>query len=57
MALVRKLNEESIELVHGFRNFKRNLLILIINCIKPSKRCRIHVVSEAADLSDYRKIE
>lgn len=31
-ALVRKLNEESIELVHGFRNFKRNLLILIINC-------------------------
>ncbi len=29
---VRKLNEESIELVHGFRNFKRNLLILIINC-------------------------
>ncbi|MDR4947717.1 DUF2935 domain-containing protein [Neobacillus cucumis] len=32
VALVRKLNEESIELVHGFRNFKRNLLILIINC-------------------------
>ncbi|WP_078410993.1 DUF2935 domain-containing protein [Priestia abyssalis] len=31
-ALVRKLNEESIELVHGFRNFKRNLLIMIINC-------------------------
>ncbi|KEF38424.1 protein of unknown function (DUF2935) [Schinkia azotoformans MEV2011] len=30
--LVRKLNEESIDLVHGFRNFKRNLLILIINC-------------------------
>jgi hypothetical protein len=30
--LVRKFNEESIELVHGFRNFKRNLLILIINC-------------------------
>ncbi len=30
--LVRKLNEESIELVHAFRNFKRNLLILIINC-------------------------
>ena len=29
---VRKLNEESIELVYGFRNFKRNLLILIINC-------------------------
>jgi hypothetical protein len=29
---VRRLNEESIELVHGFRNFKRNLLILIINC-------------------------
>ncbi|WP_066394408.1 DUF2935 domain-containing protein [Neobacillus mesonae] len=32
VSLVRKLNEESIELVHGFRNFKRNLLILIINC-------------------------
>jgi hypothetical protein len=32
VGLVRKLNEESIELVHGFRNFKRNLLILIINC-------------------------
>ncbi|PLS18769.1 hypothetical protein CVD28_06540 [Bacillus sp. M6-12] len=30
--LVRKFNEESIDLVHGFRNFKRNLLILIINC-------------------------
>lgn len=30
--LVRKFNDESIELVHGFRNFKRNLLILIINC-------------------------
>ena len=30
--LVKKLNEESIELVHAFRNFKRNLLILIINC-------------------------
>lgn len=30
--LVRKFNEESIELVFGFRNFKRNLLILIINC-------------------------
>lgn len=30
--MVRKLNEESIELVVGFRNFKRNLLILIINC-------------------------
>ncbi|MCM3584820.1 DUF2935 domain-containing protein [Mesobacillus maritimus] len=30
--LVRKLNEESIELTLGFRNFKRNLLILIINC-------------------------
>lgn len=30
--LVRKFNEESIELVLGFRNFKRNLLILIINC-------------------------
>lgn len=32
VALVRSLNEESIELAHGFRNFKRNLLILIINC-------------------------
>lgn len=32
VAMVRKLNEESIELVQGFRNFKRNLLILIINC-------------------------
>ncbi|MCJ8007047.1 DUF2935 domain-containing protein [Lederbergia wuyishanensis] len=32
VTLVRKLNEESIELVSGFRNFKRNLLILIINC-------------------------
>ncbi|VEF47562.1 Domain of uncharacterised function (DUF2935) [Bacillus freudenreichii] len=32
VSTVRKLNEESIELVHGFRNFKRNLLILIINC-------------------------
>ncbi|WP_419881652.1 DUF2935 domain-containing protein [Peribacillus sp. B-H-3] len=31
-SMVRKLNEESIELVQGFRNFKRNLLILIINC-------------------------
>ncbi len=30
--VVRRFNEESIELVHGFRNFKRNLLILIINC-------------------------
>lgn len=30
--VVRRLNEESIELVHGFRNFKRNLLIMIINC-------------------------
>ena len=29
---IRKLNEESIDLVKGFRNFKRNLLILIINC-------------------------
>jgi hypothetical protein len=29
---VRKLNEDSIELVYGFRNFKRNLLILIVNC-------------------------
>ncbi|WP_147534034.1 DUF2935 domain-containing protein [Bacillus marasmi] len=32
VGLVRKFNEESIELVFGFRNFKRNLLILIINC-------------------------
>lgn len=32
VTLVRRLNKESIELVHGFRNFKRNLLILIINC-------------------------
>lgn len=32
VALIRKLNEDSIELVKGFRNFKRNLLILIINC-------------------------
>lgn len=32
VTLIRKLNEESIELVRGFRNFKRNLLILIINC-------------------------
>ncbi|PKG21938.1 DUF2935 domain-containing protein [Niallia nealsonii] len=30
--LIKKFNEESIELVQGFRNFKRNLLILIINC-------------------------
>lgn len=29
---VRKLNEDTIQLVYGFRNFKRNLLILIINC-------------------------
>jgi hypothetical protein len=29
---VRKLNEDSIQLVYGFRNFKRNLLLLIINC-------------------------
>jgi hypothetical protein len=29
---VRKLNEDSIQLVYGFRNFKRNLLILIVNC-------------------------
>lgn len=29
---VRKLNEESIQLVYAFRNYKRNLLILIINC-------------------------
>jgi hypothetical protein len=29
---VRKLNEDSIRLVYGFRNFKRNLLLLIINC-------------------------
>ncbi|KIL50613.1 DUF2935 domain-containing protein [Jeotgalibacillus soli] len=31
-ALVRKLNEESIELATAFRNFKRNVLLLIINC-------------------------
>jgi hypothetical protein len=31
-ASVRKLNEESIELASAFRNFKRNVLILIINC-------------------------
>lgn len=30
--VIRRFNEESIELVSGFRNFKRNLLILIINC-------------------------
>lgn len=29
---IRKLNEDSIQLVLGLRNFKRNLLILIINC-------------------------
>ncbi len=29
---IRKLNEDSIQLVYGFRNFKRNLLLLIINC-------------------------
>lgn len=29
---VRKLNEDTINLVLGLRNFKRNLLILIINC-------------------------
>ncbi|HJV17308.1 MAG TPA: DUF2935 domain-containing protein [Bacillales bacterium] len=29
---VRKLNEDTIQLVYGFRNFKRNLLILIVNC-------------------------
>lgn len=29
---VRKLNEDSISLVYGFRNFKRNLLLLIVNC-------------------------
>ena len=32
VTLIRKLNEESIGLVRGFRNFKRNLLIMIINC-------------------------
>lgn len=32
VTLIRRLNEESIQLVQGFRNFKRNLLILIINC-------------------------
>ncbi|MDF2904016.1 MAG: hypothetical protein K0S25_1654, partial [Bacillus sp. (in: firmicutes)] len=29
---IRKLNEDSIQLVLGLRNFKRNLLIMIINC-------------------------
>lgn len=29
---VRRLNNESIELTYAFRNFKRNVLILIINC-------------------------
>jgi hypothetical protein len=29
---VRKLNEDTIQLVFGFRNFKRNLLIMIVNC-------------------------
>ncbi|WP_338751367.1 DUF2935 domain-containing protein [Bacillus sp. FJAT-52991] len=29
---VRKLNEDSIQIVYGFRNFKRNLLLMIINC-------------------------
>jgi hypothetical protein len=29
---IRQLNEESIRLTFAFRNFKRNLLILIINC-------------------------
>ncbi|MED4954069.1 DUF2935 domain-containing protein [Paenibacillus sp. FSL R5-0527] len=29
---VRQLNDESITLVSAFRNFKRNILILIINC-------------------------
>jgi hypothetical protein len=29
---VRTLNEDTIQLVYGFRNFKRNLLIMIINC-------------------------
>jgi hypothetical protein len=29
---VRQLNEHSIQLVYGFRNFKRNLLLLIVNC-------------------------
>ncbi|MBP0723775.1 DUF2935 domain-containing protein [Bacillus sp. RG28] len=32
VAAVRKLNEDSIQLVLGLRNFKRNLLIMIINC-------------------------
>ncbi|OMP66149.1 DUF2935 domain-containing protein [Domibacillus epiphyticus] len=31
-ASIRKLNEESIELTRAFRNFKRNVLLLIINC-------------------------
>lgn len=30
--MVRQMNEESIQLVCAFRNFKRNLLIMIINC-------------------------
>ncbi|MCF6093671.1 DUF2935 domain-containing protein [Microaerobacter geothermalis] len=29
---VRQLNEESIQSTYAFRNFKRNVLILIINC-------------------------
>lgn len=29
---VRQLNEESIQLIYAFRNYKRNLLLLIINC-------------------------
>lgn len=29
---VRQLNEENIQLVYAFRNYKRNLLILIIHC-------------------------
>lgn len=29
---IRKLNEESIELTSAFRNYKRNVLLLIINC-------------------------
>lgn len=29
---MRQLNEESIQLVYAFRNFKRNLLLLTVNC-------------------------
>lgn len=29
---VRRLNEDSLQLTYGFRNFKRNILILILQC-------------------------